>query len=109
MTRRILLPLLALAVFAAGLAAQPARGRPGRDSLREALEQFHKLSPERRLQQAEKLPGKQTFFPVVRGDLDVAVVERGTVESADVTDVVCRVRAAAQGKPAATIKWLVED
>src|SRR5262249_18513286 len=106
---RFLLPLLTLAALALGLGAQPVPRQPGRDPLREALERFRSLSPGARRQQAGKRAGKRAFSPVVPRALDVAVVERGTAESADATDVVCRVRATAQGKAATTIKWLVED
>src|SRR5437773_2709028 len=42
-------------------------------------------------------------------DLDLTVVERGTLESADNRDVTCRVKAGSKGTYAATIKWVIDD
>ena len=41
--------------------------------------------------------------------LPVTVVERGTLESTDNRDVVCRVKAGSRGTFASTIKWVIED
>ena len=46
---------------------------------------------------------------VDRGDVVRTVQERGTVEAARAVELVCRVRARGPGKPASTIKWIVED
>src|SRR5262245_20328337 len=42
-------------------------------------------------------------------DLDLTVVERGTLESADNRDIICRVKAGSKGTYAATIKWVIDD
>jgi len=43
-------------------------------------------------------------------DMDLTVVERGAVESADNRDIICRVKAGAKGgNYATTIKWVIED
>ena len=41
--------------------------------------------------------------------LPVTVVERGTLESADNKDVICRVKAGSRGTFASTIKWVIDD
>jgi RND family efflux transporter MFP subunit len=50
-----------------------------------------------------------SFRAVTRGDLVVAVVERGSLEPVQTVDVACRVKARGKDGAAATIKWLVED
>jgi multidrug efflux pump subunit AcrA (membrane-fusion protein) len=42
-------------------------------------------------------------------DLDLTVVERGTLESADNRDIICRVKAGSKGNYASTIKWVIDD
>ena len=42
-------------------------------------------------------------------DLDLTVVERGALESADNRDVVCKVKAGSKGSYASTIKWVIDD
>jgi multidrug efflux pump subunit AcrA (membrane-fusion protein) len=42
-------------------------------------------------------------------DLDLTVVERGTLESADNRDIICKVKAGAKGTYATTIKWVIDD
>jgi HlyD family secretion protein len=41
--------------------------------------------------------------------LPIAVVEKGTLESADNRDIVCRVKAGAKGTYASTIRWVIDD
>jgi multidrug resistance efflux pump len=41
--------------------------------------------------------------------LQVTVVERGTLESAENKDVVCRVKAGSRGTYATTIRWVIDD
>ncbi len=41
--------------------------------------------------------------------LPVTVIERGTLESTDNRDVVCRVKAGSRGTFASTIKWVIDD
>jgi len=41
--------------------------------------------------------------------LQVTVVERGTLESADNKDVVCKVKAGSKGTFASTIRWVIDD
>src|SRR4051794_9041483 len=69
----------------------------------ESKEPFHKLSPEQRLQRVEKLAGAggKPFVPVTRADLTGALVERGAVEAADVSEIVSPVNT--------TIKWVIDD
>jgi multidrug resistance efflux pump len=99
-------------LLAVGLAAQdraaepparPAAKEPAALSQQEALKRFRKLSPEERLQRVEKMAGgAKTFVAVTRADLNVAVLERGTVEPADATDIVCRLKAG-------LIRWVIDD
>ncbi|HJZ89707.1 MAG TPA: hypothetical protein VKE40_02470 [Gemmataceae bacterium] len=42
-------------------------------------------------------------------DLDLTVVERGNLESADNRDIICKVKAGSKGTYAATIKWVIDD
>lgn len=42
-------------------------------------------------------------------NLDLTVVERGTLESADNRDIICRVKAGSKGNYASTIKWVIDD
>jgi len=42
-------------------------------------------------------------------DIDLTVVERGTVESSDNRDIVCKVKAGSKGSYASTIKWVIDD
>jgi len=46
---------------------------------------------------------------VKQEDLDLTVVERGTLESADNRDIICHVKAGSKGTYAATIKWVIDD
>ncbi len=46
---------------------------------------------------------------VTKEFLQVTVVERGTLESADNKDVVCRVKAGSKGTFASTIRWVIDD
>ena len=41
--------------------------------------------------------------------LSVTVVERGTLESAENKDVICRVKAGSKGTYASTIRWVIDD
>lgn len=46
---------------------------------------------------------------VKKENLDLTVVERGTLESSDNKDVICRVKAGSKGNYATTIKWVIDD
>lgn len=46
---------------------------------------------------------------VKHDNLDLTVVERGTLESADNRDIICRVKAGSKGNYASTIKWVIDD
>lgn len=46
---------------------------------------------------------------VARQNLDLTVVERGTMESADNRDIICKVKAGSKGSYASTIKWVIDD
>lgn len=46
---------------------------------------------------------------VQRESLDLTVTERGTLESADNRDIVCKVKAGSKGNYASTIKWVIDD
>jgi len=63
--------------------------------------------------------GGLDYFKPTRGDyltykvhpvrLPVTVVERGTLESADNRDVVCKVKAGSRGTFATNIRWVIDD
>ena len=46
---------------------------------------------------------------VKRENLDLTVVERGTAESADNRDIICKLKAGSKGSYASTIKWVIDD
>src|SRR6516225_10752448 len=56
-----------------------------------------------------KAPFNGPTWTVKREKLVLTIVERGSLESADNKDSVCRVKAKSQTGIATTIKWLVED
>jgi RND family efflux transporter MFP subunit len=87
---------LALALVAAD---QPASSR------QDLLNRFRKMSAEERLQHAEKVIGAKSLVGVTRADLDLTVTERGSLESADATDIVCPVKSRA----GTTVKWVIDD
>lgn len=68
---------------------------------------------------ALNIPGLSGMFAAKRPDLithkvkpeylQVTVVERGTLESAENKDVVCRVKAGSRGTYATTIRWVIDD
>jgi multidrug efflux pump subunit AcrA (membrane-fusion protein) len=68
---------------------------------------------------ALNIPGLSGMFATKRPDLithkakreylQVTVVERGTLESAENKDVVCRVKAGSRGTYATTIRWVIDD
>src|SRR5947207_1908876 len=94
---RALAALLVLAVLTAPHRAADEPGKVAGPTRQEGQERFRKLTPEERLGRAEKLAGARALVSVARTDLDVTVVERGVVEPAEVSDVVCRVKAQAGG------------
>jgi len=53
--------------------------------------------------------GEILTYKVVPMRLPVTVVERGTLESADNRDVVCKVKAGSRGTFATSIKWVIDD
>jgi multidrug resistance efflux pump len=106
---RALAALLALAVLALTNRAADEPGKAAGPTRQEGLERFRKLSPEDRLQRADKAAGARALVAVTRADLDVTIVERGVVEPAEASDVVCRVKAQAGSTVAGTIKFLIEE
>jgi len=46
---------------------------------------------------------------VTRQPLSLTVVERGTLESAENKDVICKVKSRSASVPASTIKWVIDD
>jgi multidrug efflux pump subunit AcrA (membrane-fusion protein) len=107
-----LLALGALAAAGQGGGGDDSSGAKPSDRLRpETLERFRKMDPGERLKWAEKTAGgKLLLHSVKRGDVDVLITERGSLDAADASDVICRLKAQGKGrKVASTIKWLVED
>ena len=68
---------------------------------------------------ALNIPGLSGMFATKRPDLithkakreylQVTVVERGTLESSENKDVVCKVKAGSRGTYATTIRWVIDD
>src|SRR6516225_5453882 len=56
-----------------------------------------------------KAPFNGPTWTVKREKLVLTIVERGSLESADNKEFVCRVKAKSQTGVATTIKWLVDD
>jgi multidrug efflux pump subunit AcrA (membrane-fusion protein) len=56
-----------------------------------------------------KLPFNGPTWTIKREKLVLTIVERGTLESADNKELVCRVKAKSPGGTASTIKWLVDE
>jgi HlyD family secretion protein len=56
-----------------------------------------------------KAPFNGPMWTVKREKLVLTIVERGTLESADNKELVCRVKAKNPGGTASTIKWLVDE
>jgi biotin carboxyl carrier protein len=94
-----------LVLSAAALAAGADPSPPG------ALEAFRKLTPAERGRLLDKVPQLERYLATARrGTVSAAVVERGTVEPADVADVVCRVKNRGKADAAATtIRWVIDD
>ncbi len=46
---------------------------------------------------------------VKRENLEMTVIERGTLESSDNREIVCRVKAGSRGSFSTTIKWVIDD
>jgi RND family efflux transporter MFP subunit len=108
--------LLALTVLALGLvtptrAGEPAAKKAALPSRPSGLEWFRKMTPEERLKQVEKVSGGATAFArVTRADLDVTILERGSVEPASGSDLYCLVRSGSRGSTSSTvIKWIIDD
>jgi hypothetical protein len=108
---RSLVVFFVLGAFVVGPGARGgAADEPAGLSRQQALERFRKMSPEARLERAVKAGGVKAFVSVTQGDLAVTVVERGTLDAAEASDIVCRVKArSAHSTIASTIKWVIED
>lgn len=86
-----------------------AADEPATTTRQEALERFVKLSPQERLARVEKALGGKALIPVTRDDIDITLVERGVIDAAEISDIICRVKASAGGQAATTLKWLIDD
>jgi multidrug resistance efflux pump len=94
----VLLSLLAFGPFMPTAASQ------------EALERFRGLSPAERLRLLEKVPALEKYLVTVKRDtVTSTIVERGSVEPAVVTDVVCRIKNRGTSGPATTIRWVIDS
>src|SRR5206468_1400985 len=70
---------------------------------------FRGLEPGERLKVVEKFGGDAAFTAAKRDDLAATVVERGSLEPVNYSDVVCKVKAKDKDSPATTIKWVIEE
>jgi multidrug resistance efflux pump len=105
--------LLGAAALAVAALTSAAAAEPGAADLspNERLELFRQETPAARLRLIEALPrsGEQ-FQKVTRGNVISTIVERGALEAATVSDIVCRVKARTKGNATATtVKWVVDD
>ena len=100
-----------------GTSQQPDRGDTARNkpiSQTELLERFDRLTPAKRLEMIQLLmihklaKTDKEFQPAVRKDMVLILEERGSLEAAQVSDVICRVKAKTTSGTA-TIKWLIDD
>jgi multidrug efflux pump subunit AcrA (membrane-fusion protein) len=58
----------------------------------------------------EGLPKNLEYQPLARGDVVFTIVEKGELEAARNTEIICQVRASGRGSNAASsIKWVIED
>src|SRR6516225_1096459 len=100
-----------------GTSQQPDRGDTARNkpiSQTELLERFDRLTPAKRLEMIQLLmihklaKTDKEFQPAVRKDMVLILEDRGSLEAAQVSDVICRVKAKTTSGTA-TIKWLIDD
>jgi RND family efflux transporter MFP subunit len=77
----------------------------------EAMARFLKLTPAERLRLIEKSGrGEVTTQKASRRVLRMEIVERGTLEAASYSDVICTMRSATRGSTiASTVKWVIDD
>jgi multidrug efflux pump subunit AcrA (membrane-fusion protein) len=76
----------------------------------ELLERFDRLTPAARLQFFLKIAkADKEFQAAARNDLVAMIQERGSLEGARVSDVICRVYARNTSGVATTIKWVIDD
>jgi len=109
--------LLLVGVIAAGTAliAQPTdKGKGHRQEpvvgQADQLEAFRKRSPADRLRAIDRLPqAAQLFQKTTHGVVLRTVTERGSLESAAVSDVICRVKGPAKDGSASIIKWVIDE
>jgi multidrug efflux pump subunit AcrA (membrane-fusion protein) len=101
---------LAYSLSSAG-AADPASDETAPLTPQQRLELFHKAGPAARLRLIERLPrSADEFHKVAIGNVTATLVERGTLEPAVASDLVCRIKAPGKGSTVATaIKWVVDD
>jgi HlyD family secretion protein len=84
--------------------------RTPKEPLATQVQYFRDLEPKERLKLVEKLAGGGSSFTAAkRGDLAVAVIERGSLESANNFDVICKVKGKDKESPATTIKWVIDE
>src|SRR5262245_55745238 len=69
-----------------------------------ALDRFAKMTPEERRQLVERADVKAIWHTVAKGEVIPQLVERGTVEAVNTSDIVCRVKSGD-----IVIKWVPDD
>src|SRR5262249_17891644 len=110
MTRSNGWPCRAIVTFTATFALVHSAFGQGLPSTSALLEKFEKLSPTARLDLINTANSEHDFKAAFRGDLVQAIIERGTLEAVDVSEVFCRLRARdPKSAVASTIKWLAAD
>ena len=98
------------AIVLALVSSSPASSQPAKagqsDQARRAemLERFRALTPQARWALLEKHGVKPAWHTVAKGEVVAEVLERGTVEAVQTTDITCRIKSGDM-----VIKWVVED
>ncbi|MBI3821780.1 MAG: hypothetical protein HY289_03765 [Planctomycetes bacterium] len=116
MTRTIplwrLLGVIALpAVLTIAAGADAPKGLPLNPSRDDVLSHLAKLAPAERMRVLAKVLDKDKDFATIgRGPVSLTIIERGSLQAVETTDVHCRVRAVGKNSTiAAVIKWIIDD
>jgi RND family efflux transporter MFP subunit len=104
-TRSAFAPVLGLLLLALPFVAVAA------PSPQEALDRFRNLTPAERLRLVEKSPAlERHLYAVKSGNVTMTLVERGSVEAANVAKVVCRLKPREKNSTtAAIVKWVIDS
>ncbi len=110
-THRLSPLALALGVLAAVAGGAGGQARPApQPAWPEGLQRFHQLSGAERLRLLTRAGlGDGITHKVAREVLTLTVTERGSLEAARSSDVVCTLKAPTKGGIASTVRWVIDD